>query len=392
MKFSSVLAVIGPIMAFSSTLVLAQGEAENIAVPKKAEWTAQVNMAAVPKIPVRPIGSGVCANPKCDGTDNDKCFESCGNSPTSEDIYGCPAAKQWSLTFDDGPSNYTRELLDMLDKTNIKVTFCVMGAHVKQFPDIVKRAYDSGHQIASHTYSHPHLMSLSNEEIIAEMKATEEAIVDAIGVKPKYMRPPFGEADERVKGLMKAMGYKILLWNADPTDYNIYKEPNAGSKIQATFHSAVTGVDTGLNLHDDPGFISLQHDLYAESIAEVPNIIKLLQESQFQLMTSAQCIGDSYPYQGEAPNAAAAPAAPVAPASDDAYNAAAVNGTVNASDVSSSAAPLSTGLDALSSSKAAASAAPTSKKIAHKESGASMTSVSLLLGIFSVFSAAFNLL
>lgn len=389
MKISNVLAVMGPIMAFSSTLVLAQGEAENIAVPKKAEWTAQVNMAAVPKLPVRPIGSGVCANPKCDGTDNDKCFESCGNNPTSEDIYGCPAAKQWSLTFDDGPSNYTRDLLDILDKTSIKVTFCVMGAHVKQFPDIVKRAYDAGHQIASHTYSHPHLMSLSNEEIIAEMKATEEAIVDAIGVKPKYMRPPFGEADERVKGLMKAMGYKILLWNADPTDYNIYKEPNAGSKIQATFHSAVTGVDTGLNLHEDPGFISLQHDLYAESIAEVPNIIKLLQESQFNLMTSAQCIGDSYPYQGEPP-VAAAPAAPVAPASEDAYNAAAVNGTVNGSDVSSSASPLSTGLDALSSSKAAA--VPTGKKIAHKESGASMTSAPLLLGIISLFSAACNLL
>lgn len=130
-------------------------------------------------------------------------------------------------------------------------------------------------------------------------------------------------------------------------------------------------------------------DLYAESIAEVPNIIKLLQESQFNLMTSAQCIGDSYPYQGEPP-VAAAPAAPVAPASEDAYNAAAVNGTVNGSDVSSSASPLSTGLDALSSSKAAA--VPTGKKIAHKESGASMTSAPLLLGIISLFSAACNLL
>lgn len=259
MRTSNILAVMGSILAFTSTTVLAQGEPEAIEVPKNDAWTAQVNLASVPQLAVRPVGSGMCDNPKCDGSDNDKCFESCGNKANGDDIYGCPKAKQWALTFDDGPSNYTSDLLDMLDTANVKVTFCVMGAHVRKYPEILKRAYESGHHIASHTYSHPHLMSLSNEEIIAEMKATEEAIVDAIGVKPTYMRPPFGEADDRVKGLMKAMGYKILLWNADPTDYNIYKEANVGDKIKATFKQAVTGIDTGLNAHEDPGFISLQH-------------------------------------------------------------------------------------------------------------------------------------
>lgn len=248
----------GSILAFTST-TLAQGEPEAIEVPKNDAWTAQVNLASVPQLAVRPVGSGICDNPKCDGSDNDKCFESCGNKANGDDIYGCPKEKQWALTFDDGPSNYTSDLLDMLDTAKVKVTFCVMGAHVRKYPEILKRAYDAGHHIASHTYSHPHLMSLSNEEIIAEMKATEEAIVEAIGVKPTYMRPPFGEADDRVKGLMKAMGYKILLWNADPTDYNIYKEANVGDKIKATFKQAVTGIDTGLNAHEDPGFISLQH-------------------------------------------------------------------------------------------------------------------------------------
>ncbi|CAO3697314.1 unnamed protein product [Umbelopsis ramanniana] len=293
----------GSIMVLAFSTVHAQGEAENIAVPRKPEWTAQVNLAAVPNLPIRPIGSGVCENPKCDGTDNDRCFESCGNKPNSDDIYGCPKPKQWSLTFDDGPSNYTADLLDMLDQANVKATFCVMGAHVRKYPEIVKRAYDAGHHIASHTYSHPHLMSLSNEEIIAEMKATEEAIVDAIGVKPSYMRPPFGEADDRVKGLMKAMGYKILLWNADPTDYNIYKQANVADKIKATFVHALGGDDTGLNAHEDPGFISLQHDLYTQSIAQVPAIISLLRGSQYQLMTSAECLGDAYPYQNDTNNA-----------------------------------------------------------------------------------------
>ncbi|OAD66931.1 carbohydrate esterase family 4 protein, partial [Phycomyces blakesleeanus NRRL 1555(-)] len=130
----------------------------------------------------------------------------------------CPSAHHWALTFDDGPSNYTSELLDILDEYRIKATFCVLGSNVKRYPQVLQRIFQSGHQIASHTYSHPHLMSLTNEEIIYEIKATEEAIRDAIGIKPKYIRPPFGEADDRVKGLLRTMGYRVLMWNVDPTD------------------------------------------------------------------------------------------------------------------------------------------------------------------------------
>lgn len=241
------------------SLVQAQGEPEEIEVPKNPEWLEEVDLSTIPNVPVRPVGSGKCKNAKCDGTDNDQCFETCGNLPTSEDIYGCPKDHQWALTFDDGPSNYTIELLDLLDEHNIKATFCVMGVHVKKYPEIVKRAYESGHQIASHTYSHPHLMSLSNEEIVYELKATEEAIKDAIGIKPKYVRPPFGEADARVKAILKAMGYKVLLWNVDPTDYDVYMKPDASKRIQGAFRMAASGKDTGLNAHEDPGFISLQH-------------------------------------------------------------------------------------------------------------------------------------
>ena len=244
------------------SLINAQGDAEDVVVPKDETWLKQVDLTPVPNIAIRPIGSGICENVECDGPENDECFETCGNTPTPEDIYGCPKDHSWALTFDDGPSQYTDELLDILDEYDIKATFCVMGAHVEKYPEVVKRAYESGHHIASHTYSHPHLMSLTNEEIIYEMKATEKAIQDAIGIKPTYVRPPFGEADSRVKALMKSMGYKILLWNVDPTDYDVYMRTDASKKIRGAFKSAASGIDTGLNPHEDPGFISLQHGKY----------------------------------------------------------------------------------------------------------------------------------
>lgn len=227
--------------------------------PVNKDWLEGIDLeAAVGEI--RPVGSGICESPKCDGSDNEKCFESCGNMATDDDIYGCRDAKTWALTFDDGPSNFTNELLDILEEVDVKATFVVMGAHAKLYPDVLRRAYKSGHQIASHTYSHSHLMSLTNEQIVYEIKATEEAIEDAIGAKPRYIRPPYGEADGRVKNLLKQMGYKILMWNVDPTDYNVHMKVDGGTRILHSFDKAATeGDENYLNVHKDLGFISLQH-------------------------------------------------------------------------------------------------------------------------------------
>ncbi|EPB92563.1 hypothetical protein HMPREF1544_00576 [Mucor circinelloides 1006PhL] len=291
-----------------SSMVQAQIDYDDVKTPKNAEWLKGIDMSSVPKLPIRAVGSGVCPDSTCDGDDNDECFESCGNSPAPEDIYGCPQDHHWALTFDDGPSNYTSELLDILDKEDVKATFCVMGAHVEQYPDVLKRAYESGHQIASHTFSHPHLMSLSNEEIIYEVKATEEAIEKVIGIKPHYIRPPFGEADARVKGLLKSMGYKVLLWNVDPTDYDVYMLRNVSSVIQGSFRMAAQGNDTGLNLHEDPGFISLQHDLYKQSVDQVPKVIQQLKAKGYKFVTAADCNNDDKPHTITNADAAVAPA------------------------------------------------------------------------------------
>ncbi|KAG1152212.1 hypothetical protein G6F37_000964 [Rhizopus arrhizus] len=269
--------------------------------PKKEQWLEDVDLSSIVG-QVRPVGSGTCHDAKCDGTDNDKCFETCGNTASAEDIYGCPDERTWSLTFDDGPSEFTHELLDILDDLNVKATFCVMGAHVKKYPEIVKRAYDAGHQIASHTYSHPHLMSLTNEDIVYEVRATEEEIENAIGIKPKYIRPPYGEADDRVKSILKQLGYKVLMWNVDPTDYDVYTMKDGSDRIQKVFDQVIHEKDSNLNVHEDHGFISLQHDLYQVSIHQVPKIVRALQHANYTMNTAASCIGDEEPHMRLAVN------------------------------------------------------------------------------------------
>ncbi|KAI8081558.1 uncharacterized protein BX664DRAFT_376220, partial [Halteromyces radiatus] len=267
--------------------------------PRDEAWLSTVDQGSVPPIPIRAIGSGICKDAKCDGSDNDECFESCGNKATDDDVYGCKAANQWALTFDDGPGEHTEDLLDILQEENVKATFCVTGAQAEKYPEVVRRAYKEGHQIALHTYSHSHLMSLSNEEIIYELKATERAIVRAIGVRPRYLRPPFGEADARVKALAKAMDYKILMWNVDPRDYDVFFQEKSGKLISKHLKKVMDTKVTNLNAHNDPGFISLQHDLYEISINEVPGIIKALRNHGYDMTTVAECIGDDEPFSKE---------------------------------------------------------------------------------------------
>lgn len=92
--------------------------------------------------------------------------------------------KQVFLTFDDGPSNITNEVLDVLKKYNIKATFFVLGSNVDLKPEITKRAYEEGHYIANHGYTHKYSSIYANpRNVIEEYDKTEKSIQNAIGVK-----------------------------------------------------------------------------------------------------------------------------------------------------------------------------------------------------------------
>lgn len=102
----------------------------------------------------------------------------------------------------------------MLSK-NQKATLFVVGSRVISRPEILQRAFKEGHQIAIHTWSHSVMTSLTNDQIVAELKWTEKAIFDAIGVTPLYWRPPYGDVDNRVRAIATQLGYKTAIWTQD---------------------------------------------------------------------------------------------------------------------------------------------------------------------------------
>ncbi len=113
--------------------------------PRNPAFTAMYNLAGIPNEPgTRPLNSGSppsCPSIySCSWTCNERCLG-------PDDIASCLNYNDLGLTYDDGPTSFTPRVLDMLSEYNIKATFFVIGAQVARFPDVLKRAYDSGHHI-----------------------------------------------------------------------------------------------------------------------------------------------------------------------------------------------------------------------------------------------------
>lgn len=125
-----------------------------------------------------------------------------------------------ALTFDDGPHKYrTPEILDILDKYNVKATFFVVGAMAHEYKDIIKREINSGHEIGNHTYNHSKMRKLSYEGLIKELEATENELFEIAEYRPKLFRPPEGYYSDQIAKAVGKIDYNIILWNIDTLDW-----------------------------------------------------------------------------------------------------------------------------------------------------------------------------
>ena len=105
---------------------------------------------------------------------------------------GDPRRKTLALTFDDGPSESTPELLELLDRYGVKATFFMCGANVRRLPGVAQEVFCRGHEIGNHSYSHKPLYLRGADFIEAEIASAQQAFEDILYFRPKYFRAPFG--------------------------------------------------------------------------------------------------------------------------------------------------------------------------------------------------------
>lgn len=128
--------------------------------------------------------------------------------------------KQIALTFDDGPHyKYTGEILDILAEYDIKATFFVIGKLAELHPELVIRELSEGHEVAGHTWSHPHLVGISEEALISEINSTEELLFEIAEYRPRLFRPPEGKCGEIVRKVAGKLDYEVVLWTVDTKDW-----------------------------------------------------------------------------------------------------------------------------------------------------------------------------
>ena len=127
---------------------------------------------------------------------------------------GCPPALGRNLPSPWGNED-TQQLIDILEKYQVKATFFVVGEWVDKYPESVKALHDAGHEVMNHSDTHPHFNSLSTQQICDEVEACNDKIEAVTGVRPTLIRPPFGEYNDQVIAAIRSLGMEPIQWDVD---------------------------------------------------------------------------------------------------------------------------------------------------------------------------------
>lgn len=183
-----------------------------------------------------------------------------------------PNKKRVALTFDDGPDGMiTPAIIDILKKYNVKGNFFFIGSKVKEYPEIVKKAYDNGDLVLSHSYHHVELTKLGKAEIQMEIGQAGEAIKSVIGKEPAILRPPYGETNEQVATISQEKGYSVVLWSIDTLDWSQKETANIVKNVMDNVRNGDI-----ILMHSDSDKIETQKALSL--------IIECLQEKDFEMV------------------------------------------------------------------------------------------------------------
>ena len=202
-----------------------------------------------------------------------------------------------ALTFDDGPDPaYTPEILDILAEKGVRATFFVVGRHVDQHPEILRRTVEEGHEVGSHTYFHVNLLYAGEDTVRRELERTQTAMQAAAGVTPRLFRPPRGLYNEAVVQVAHEMGYTISLWSLSSQDWL-----GAGpSRIVRVLSSATTGGEV-LLFHDSGDFITADGASRENTVRSLGPLIDALEDEGYQFVTVTELMAITLLTEGETP-------------------------------------------------------------------------------------------
>ncbi len=205
-------------------------------------------------------------------TDAEDSKENTGSNSQAEIVYKPvdPNQPMIALTFDDGPGVGTVRLIEALQAHGARATFFMMGSRVNTYPDAVRKMVEAGCEIANHTTNHLKLTDYGAEGVAMEINYTRDVINSIVGQTPTMVRPPYGAVNEVVQSVA---GVPIMLWSVDTLDWQL--------KDAGLIRDYVLN-----NVKD--GDIVLMHDIYEATVQATIELIPLLQERGYQIVTVSE--------------------------------------------------------------------------------------------------------
>lgn len=175
-----------------------------------------------------------------------------------------------ALTFDDGPSEDTARVLDVLDRFNLRAAFFMIGRHVERLPRVARMVAERGHEIGNHSYSHPIYLYRTGSETRRQLERAQAVIEDVTGVRPRLARPPCGVRTPAYFAATRKLGLRTVQWDVAGFDWTRRRAPEIARVV-------LDGARAGsiVLLHD--GDSDGKRDR-RETVAALPLVIEGLRE------------------------------------------------------------------------------------------------------------------
>lgn len=184
--------------------------------------------------------------------------------------------KVLSISFDAawGRAN-TEEILNILDRYDVKTTFFLVGFWAEKHPDLVRELVARGHEIGNHSATHPHMASLTQAQIREELRRCSDLIESVTGTRPTLFRPPYGEYNDDVVRVSREEGYACVQWNVDSLDWK-----NLGAEHMVR----------QCTKHVNPGDIVLFHNDSKYILEALPQILEYYQQAGYKIIPVSQIL------------------------------------------------------------------------------------------------------
>jgi peptidoglycan/xylan/chitin deacetylase (PgdA/CDA1 family) len=189
-------------------------------------------------------------------------------------IYRGPGRRRSiALTFDDGPSEGTEELLEYLDRERVWATFFMCGMNVRRLPRIAGQVAAAGHEIGNHTYSHPSLPFKSSEFIDREFTEAQRIIFQEIGISPMMLRPPYGLRWPGMCAVQQKLSLLAVLWTVIGNDWRLPADRIAARVLRCASPGGIVCLHDGRTIQPNPNI--------SETIWAVERIVPILKDQGY---------------------------------------------------------------------------------------------------------------